>query len=110
MRLLLLAAAAGLGGLIGGDAGYLARNAALVLLAPFAVAGVIDLHRRLAARRWGGLWLGAFYGVLFVLMGWALLAVTVWGVVSQWIRARPPEDSGKRDPGFQEKSDGSHSA
>lgn len=86
-----LAAAAALAGglsLIGGDGGYLARNMAILLLLPFLLAGVADLHGILRRRPYGGLWLGLFYGVFFALFGWAALPVTLWGLVTQFGRSR----------------------
>jgi hypothetical protein len=96
---------AGLMGLIGGDAGYLARNTALVLLVPFLIAGLADMHRILRSRPQGGLWLALFYGAFIALFGWAAVAVTVWGVVRQWMRSRRAQPAPD-----QEDSDGSHSA
>jgi hypothetical protein len=87
--------------LIGGDAGYLARNVAIILTAPFLVAGLVEVHASLRGKPLAGLWLAVFYGVFFALFGWAAIAVTAWGVVRQWMRSR------NRD---QERENGSHSA
>lgn len=75
----------------GGDGGYVAQNAALVLLLPFLVAGLVDIHLRIRPRPYAGLWLGLFYGVFFALFGWAAMAVTLWGLVRQYVRSRRPE-------------------
>jgi hypothetical protein len=93
------------GGTASGDWSYIARNAALLLLLPYLVAGVVDLHGFLRRKPNGALWLGLFYGVLFALSGLAVVAVTAWGVVRQYVRSRRPEPA--QD---QEDSDGSHSA
>ena len=97
------------GGLAGqagmGDAGYLARNAAILLMAPYLVSGLVEMHVVLRGKPLARLWLAVFYGVFFALFGWAAIAVTAWGVVRQWMRSRREET----DPG-QEKRDGSHSA
>jgi len=100
------AAAAGAASLmIGGDAGFLSRNAAIVLLLPYLMAGLADLHGILRRRPNGVLLLGLFYGLFFALFGWAAVAVTAWGVVRSHVRSR------RQDPAQdQEKSDGSHSA
>lgn len=87
--------------LIGGDAGYLARNVAIILMAPYLVAGLVEVHASLRGKPLAGLWLAVFYGVFFALFGWAAIAVTAWGVVRQWMRSRI------RD---QERENGSHSA
>jgi hypothetical protein len=107
LPLWLALAALGLGAssLAGGDAGFLARNAAIVLLLPYLMAGVADLHGVLRKKPNGTLWLGLFYGVFFALFGWAAMAVTAWGLVRQCVRSR------RQDPAQdQEDSDGSHSA
>jgi hypothetical protein len=107
LPLWLALAALGLGAasLIGGDAGYLARNAAIVLLLPYLMAGIADLHRLLRRKPNGALLLGLFYGVFIALFGWAALAVTAWGLVRQCVRSR------RQDPAQdQEDRDGSHSA
>jgi Predicted membrane protein (DUF2232) len=92
-------------GIIGGDAGYLIRNAAILLMAPYLVSGVVEVHVAVRGKPLARLWLAVFYGVFFALFGWAAIAVTLWGVVRQWMRSRrevPAPD--------QEKRDGSHSA
>lgn len=97
-----LAAAAGE---VGGDAGYLMRNAAILLMAPYLVSGLVEVHVAVKGKPLARLWLAGFYGVFFALFGWAAIAVTVWGVVRQWMRSRregPAPD--------QEREDGSHSA
>ena len=103
-----LAPAAGLvaaASVIGGDAGYLARNAAILLMVPYLVAGLVEVHVSLRGRPLAGLWLAVFYGVFFALFGWAAIAVTAWGVVRQWMRSR------RAEPALdQEREDGSHSA
>jgi len=103
--LALAALALGASSLMGGDSGYLARNAAIVLLLPYLMAGLADLHGMLRQKPNGALWLGLFYGVFFALFGWAAMAVTAWGLVRQCFRSR------RQDPAQdQEDSDGSHSA
>jgi hypothetical protein len=103
-----LAPAAGLvavSGLIGGDIGYLARNAAILLMAPYLVTGLVDVHASLRSKPMAALWLAVFYGVFLALFGWAAIAVTAWGVVRQWMRPR------RTDPALsQERENGSHSA
>jgi len=89
-----LAPAAGLvaaSSLIGGDIGYLARNAAILLIAPYLVTGLVDVHASLKGKPMAALWLAVFYGVFFALFGWAAIAVTAWGVVRQWMRSRREE-------------------
>jgi hypothetical protein len=99
------AGVAGLGGFADGDVGYLARNMAIVLAAPFLLAGCADIHRRLRGKPHPGLRLAVFYGALFALFGWAAVPVTLWGVVRQWMRSRQ-----KNSAPHQEEEDGSHSA
>jgi hypothetical protein len=91
--------------LIGGDIGYLARNAAILLMAPYLVSGLVDVHASLRGRPLAALWLAVFYGVFLALFGWTAIAVTAWGVVRQWMRSR------RSDPALdQERENGSHSA
>ena len=100
-----VAGLAAVASLIGGDIGYVARNAGILLMAPYLVAGLVDVHASLRSRPMATLWLAAFYGVFFALAGWAAIAVTAWGVVRQWMRSR------RAEPALdQEKRDGSHSA
>ena len=103
-----LAPAAGLvaaASLVGGDIGYVARNAAILLMAPYLVTGLMDVHAVLRSKPMATLWLAVFYGVFFALAGWAAIAVTAWGVVRQWNRSR------RADPVLdQERENGSHSA
>ncbi len=88
-----------------GDAGYLVRNAAILLMAPYLVSGLVEVHVALRGKPLARLWLAVFYGVFFALFGWAAIAVTVWGVVRQWMRSRREEPAPD-----QEREDGSHSA
>jgi hypothetical protein len=93
--LAVLAGLAFTGRLLGGNLGYLAQNAAILLMLPFMVAGLTDVHRMLRATNLAGLWLGLFYGVFIALFGWAAMAVTAWGLVRQCIRlrrAQPAQD------------------
>ena len=103
-----LAPAAGLvavASLVGGDIGYLARNAAILLMAPYLVTGLVDVHASLRGKPMAMLWLAVFYGVFLALFGWAAIAVTGWGVVRQWMRPR------RTEPALdQENENGSHSA
>lgn len=92
LGLAVLAGLAFAGRFLGGNAGYLAQNAAILLMLPFLVAGLADVHRMLRATPWAGLWLGLFYGVFIALFGWAAMAVTAWGLVRQCIRV------GRRKP------------
>ena len=91
--------------LIGGDIGYLARNAAILLMAPYLVSGLVDVHASLRGRPMAALWLAVFYGVFLALFGWTAIAVTAWGVVRQLIRSRRSDTAPD-----QEKENGSHSA
>ena len=77
--------------LIGGDAGYLARNVAILLMAPYLVAGLVEVHASVRGKPLAGLRLAVFYGVFFALFGWSAIAVTAWGVVRQWMRSQRAE-------------------
>ena len=103
-----LAPAAGLvavASLVGGDIGYLARNAAILLMAPYLVTSLVDVHASLRGKPMAMLWLAVFYGVFLALFGWTAIAVTAWGVVRQLMRSR------RSDAALdQEKENGSHSA
>ncbi|HIJ38159.1 MAG TPA: DUF2232 domain-containing protein [Rhodospirillaceae bacterium] len=93
-----LLAVAGLGFAAGGDAGYLARNAAVTLLWPFALAGLALVHRVLQRRSQAGLLLALFYLVFFAMFGWSLVAVAGIGLVSHWTKLRRhPAGSGQEE-------------
>jgi hypothetical protein len=87
MWLPLLLAAAVLGSLIAGTPRFLAINTMIVLLVPFALAGLAVLHA--AARRMSHplpLLIG-FY-VFAGLFGWPLLAIAVLGLFETWLGLR----------------------
>lgn len=87
-----LAAAVLIAGAVGaaapGDAGYVGRNAAVLLLSPYVLAGLAAIHRGLAGRNNAGLLLALFYVVFFLSFGWTVGAVALLGLVSDWTRHR----------------------
>jgi hypothetical protein len=88
-----LVIAAGLGIFAGGDAGYLARNAAAILLAPYTVLGVTVVHRGLRQKRHGSILLPLFYVVFFLLIGWAMVVLAAVGLVKQWTGLRRKDNA-----------------
>lgn len=84
-----LLAAAVVGATADGDAGYMGRNLALVLLWPYLFAGLALVHRLLAGKPRAGLLLAVFYVTFFTMSGWAWLTVAGLGLVSHWIRPHP---------------------
>ncbi len=92
-----LAVAAGVGFLAPGNAGYVARNAAVVMVLPYTFCGLAVVHqmlRRTPARR---LWLGLFYVSFVVLFQWALFAVAGLGLVRHWTRPRRQDARGQEE-------------
>lgn len=94
-----LAAVLALAGLaavaLGGDAGYVAANMAVVALVPFLFLGLAGIHRWAAGRPSARLILAATYGVLVLAFGWAALAVAGLGLVRFWtMRFRRPDSGG----------------
>jgi hypothetical protein len=83
-----LAAALAIGFGAGGDVGYLARNAAVVLVLPQTLAGLAVVHGAMRGRPHGGILLALFYVVFFVMFGWSLVAVAGLGLVRHWTRLR----------------------
>ena len=83
-----LAFTAAIGAAAGGTAGYLGRNAAIVLLVPHAFEGLAVVHRVLRRRQNAAMLLAFFYVSFFALLGWALMAVAGLGVVSHLTRLR----------------------
>lgn len=72
----------------GGDPAYLGRNAAVVLLAPFAFLGLTSVHDMARRQSNPGLLLGIFYVVFLLLSGWAIVAVAGLGLMRHWVRLR----------------------
>jgi uncharacterized protein YybS (DUF2232 family) len=82
-------AAAGVLALVGGDGqiGYLAVNAAIVLLVPFFFAGLAVVHAFAGRRQARTLLLVVFYFFLLV-SGWPIALVVGLGVIEQWAGLR----------------------
>jgi hypothetical protein len=83
-----LASAVVLGLTVGGNIGYLSRNAAVVLMWPQIFAGLAVVHQALRRRSNAGMMLALFYVGFFVMFGWALVAVAGLGLVRHWTRLR----------------------
>ncbi|MCR6628790.1 MAG: DUF2232 domain-containing protein [Magnetospirillum sp.] len=77
-----------------GDVGYVAGNAAGVLLVPFMFLGLAGIHRWARGRPNGGLLLAVAYGLLFLANGWAAVAVAGLGLVRFWTMRFRRHDSG----------------
>lgn len=92
-----LAGAAVFGAMADGDAGYLGRNAAVVLLWPYVFAGLAAVHRWLRGKPNAGALLVLFYLVFFTMSGWALVAVAGLGLVRHWTRLRRREVAGGQE-------------
>jgi hypothetical protein len=71
-----------------GNVGYLARNAAVLLLWPQLFAGLAFVHSVARRRAQPGLALVVFYVVFFVTFGWSFIAVAGLGLVRHWTRLR----------------------
>lgn len=72
----------------GGDFGYVAQNAAVVLLVPYVLLGLAGVHGMVRQRPNGGVLLALFYGVFFIVFGWAVLIVAGLGFVRHWTTLR----------------------
>lgn len=85
----MLLAAAGVLALLGseGQLGYLALNAAIVLLVPFFFAGLAVVHAFAGGRQARTLLLMVFYFFLLV-SGWPIAMVVGLGVIEQWAGLR----------------------
>jgi hypothetical protein len=80
---------------VGGDLGYVAANAAAVLLIPFMFLGLAVIHRWVEGRPSAGILLAATYGLLILAFGWAAVAVAGLGLARFWtMRFRRPESGG----------------
>ncbi len=86
--LAMLVATAVIGATASGDAGYLGRNAAVVLLWPYVFAGLAVVHRTVRGKPNAGMLLALFYVAFFAMFGWALVAVAGLGLVRHWTRLR----------------------
>jgi hypothetical protein len=60
----------------------------VVFAIPFAIHGLIRMHW--LSRKWPARFIAllAFYGLLFFMFPWSLMALTVWGLVEQLLRIR----------------------
>ncbi len=71
-----------------GSLAYLALNLAAVLLVPFVFQGLAWVHGAARRRPNSGLLLALFYGVFFLMFGWAVVAVAGLGLVRHWTKLR----------------------
>lgn len=92
-----LAAVLALGWVLPGDAGYAARNMALVLAAPFLAQGLTVIHVAVRTTRHPGGWLAAFYVVFLFASGLAVLAMIGLGLVDQLTRLRARMSGGRQE-------------
>lgn len=92
-----LAAVLALGWVLPGDAGYAARNMALVLAAPFLAQGLTVIHVAVRSTRHPGGWLAAFYVVFLFASGLAVLAMIGLGLVDQLTRLRARLSGGRQE-------------
>lgn len=92
-----LAASMALGWLLPGDAGYAARNMALVLGAPFLAQGLTVIHAAVRSTRHPSGWLTAFYVVFLFASGLAVLAMIGLGLVDQLMRLRTRMSAGRQE-------------
>jgi hypothetical protein len=86
-----LAAVAAIGLLASGDAAYLARNAALVLSAPYFLVGLAVVHGMAHRGRSPGMLLVVFYLLLGVFFALAAAVVALIGMISAWSGWRPAD-------------------
>lgn len=80
--------------LVGGDVGYVAANAVVILLIPFVFLGLAGIHRWARGRPNAGYLLAATYGLLILAFGWAAAAVAGLGLVRFWTMRFRRHDSG----------------
>lgn len=81
--------------LIRGDAGYVATNAVVLVLIPFALLGLAAIHRWARGRPNARLVLAMTYGLLILAFGWAAAAAAGLGLVRFWtMRFRRPDSGG----------------
>ncbi|PKU22535.1 DUF2232 domain-containing protein [Telmatospirillum siberiense] len=92
-----LVGAAIIGLTAGGNVGYLARNAAVVLMWPQMFVGLAVVHQTLRRRSNAGMMLAFFYVAFFVLFGWAQVAVAGLGLVRHWTRLRRLQVVGRQE-------------
>ncbi|WP_040475862.1 DUF2232 domain-containing protein [Paramagnetospirillum caucaseum] len=89
-----LATAAATGAMAEGDLGYVARNAVVVTLIPFALLGLATVHGWAAGRPNARVFLVVLYGGLFLASAWAFVPVAGLGLVRFMTRFRRAESSG----------------
>lgn len=71
-----------------GSIAYLARNLTAVLLVPYVLLGLAGIHGLARKRSNGGMLLALFYGLFFMMFGWAVIAVAGYGLVRHWTTLR----------------------
>jgi len=84
------------GWLLPGDIGYAARNAALVLAAPYLVQGLTVIHKAARSTRRPRGWLTAFYVVFLFASGLAVVAMIGLGLVDNLTRLRSHRSGARR--------------
>ena len=84
-----------------GDAGFLARNVAVILLAPYFLVGLAVVHGLARRAAMPTLLLTGFYLLLILFLLFAVAIVTALGVIEQWvgIRKRWPAAGHRRGGG-----------
>lgn len=71
-----------------GDGGFLARNVAVILLAPYFLVGLAVVHGLSRRAAMPMLLLAGFYVLLIMFFLFAIVIVTALGVVEQWVGLR----------------------
>lgn len=80
------AASLAVGLVASGDPGYIGRNVAALLLVPYLLAGLAEVHAMVEGRSRARLLLTVFYVGFVFFSGWSLLAVAGFGLVRHWTR------------------------
>lgn len=80
-----------------GDVAYGARNMAAFLLVPFLFLGLAGVHGALRQRPNGGMLLGLFYGLFFLVFGWAVIIVAALGLIRHWTKLRRRLAGGRQE-------------
>lgn len=73
---------------LGGDAGFVARNAVIVLLTPYFFVGLAVIHQMARRSAQPGLMLTIFYMMLFIFFVVAAALVAAFGMAEQWLGVR----------------------
>ncbi len=80
-----------------GSLGYAARNVAAFALVPYVFLGLAGVHGAVRDRPNGTMLLAVFYGLFFLVFGWAVVIVAGLGLIRHWTKLRRRIAGGRQE-------------